>query len=331
MKKIIFLSVLLFFISSCNPFTASPEKTITKYLDNYYRGNYKASYSLLSADDKKFEKEEEYEQSLNDNFLFKMFSNKISYSIKEVNVNGDKAEAVIDITRPDFSKVATDLVGIMFSSILSEEKNQKEIEDKIAEKLKGKTIPMTTETQVFELVKDQDGWKVFLNLEGQKQAQELVKQASQLESDKKFEEAKIKYQEAYSLYKSDTTVQRKLTEIDKEINIYKTKKAYFDKIIIRNVHLSTDILNTIDVVGEIKNTGDKTLNQVEITAYCLDKNDSTVFEKSYDPVLVMEYSFSDNNEPLKPNYSRRFSFGLDNAPSDWNKKVKVVVSDIEFQ
>jgi len=48
-------------------------------------------------------------------------------------------------------------------------------------------------------------------------------------------------------------------------------------------------------------------------------------------VLVTEYSFMGDNTPLKPNYSRRFGYKLDDAPSDWSKKVKVAVTDIEFQ
>ena len=90
-------------------------------------------------------------------------------------------------------------------------------------------------------------------------------------------------------------------------------------------------LGSVGVFGEIKNNGDRTLKEVEITTYCLDKNDKIIFEKTYHPVLVLENSFMMDNTPLKPNYSRRFGCKLDDAPSDWSKKVKVIVTDIEFQ
>ena len=112
---------------------------------------------------------------------------------------------------------------------------------------------------------------------------------------------------------------------------YKAKKLYFDKIEVRNIHLGNDFLGAVGVFGEIKNNGDRTLREVEITTYCLDKNDKIVFEKTYHPVLVTEHSFMNDNTPLKPNYSRRFGYKLDDAPSDWSKKVKVAVTDIEFQ
>lgn len=192
-------------------------------------------------------------------------------------------------------------------------------------------MPTTTVTNKYDLIKEKEGWRVFLNWEGQKKAQDISEQATQLEKSKKFEEAKAKYQEALSLDKNNKTAQEKLAEIDKKIEAYKVKKAYFDKIEVRNIHLGTDFLGTIGVFGEIKNNGDRTLKQVEITTYCLDKNDKVVFEKTFHPVLVSEYSFMSDNTPLKPNYSRRFGYKLDDAPSDWSKKVKVAVTDVEFQ
>jgi hypothetical protein len=78
------------------------------------------------------------------------------------------------------------------------------------------------------------------------------------------------------------------------------------------------------------NRGDKTLKKVEITAYCLDKEGAVVHEETYHPVLVTDFSFGDNH-PLKPNYGKTFGYKIDNAPSDWAKKVRVAVTDVEFE
>ena len=246
MKKIIVPSVLLILVlTSCNIFGPSPQDILMKYLNSYYKGNYSETYALLSAKDKNFKNQKEYEAEFSDNPFSKLFAGKISFNVKEIKVNGNNAEATVEITGPDLSEA----------------------------------------TETYDLVKDNEGWRVFLNWEGQKKAVEI----------------------------SD-----------------KAKKAYFDKIEVRNIHLgTTGSFDAIGVFGEIKNNGDRTLKQVEVTAYCLDKNDKTVFEKTYHPVLV-------TNVPLKPNYSRRFNYELDNAttkllPSDWSKKVKVAVTDTEFQ
>jgi hypothetical protein len=107
--------------------------------------------------------------------------------------------------------------------------------------------------------------------------------------------------------------------------------AYLDKIVVRNITVGKSDLGESGVFGEIKNTGDRTLKKVEITIYCLGSDGKPVFDKTYDPVLVSDLSFGDSNEPLKAEYSRRFGVKMDDAPSDWTKKVDVKVTAVEFQ
>jgi hypothetical protein len=66
--------------------------------------------------------------------------------------------------------------------------------------------------------------------------------------------------------------------------------AYLSKIAIQNVTVEKTTLGDNGVFGEVKNTGDRTLKEVEITIYCLDsggrrslKNCITVF---YFPISV---------------------------------------------
>ncbi len=332
MTKIIRPAVLLILVvTSCNFFGASPKDILAKYLTSYYKGNYGDAYTLLSAKDKNFKNQKEYETECNNNFFSKLFAGKISFNVKEIKMNDDNAEATVEITGPDLGKAAGDIMGIAFASAFSGKNDERAMEEMIAAKIKDKSLPMTTAMQTYDLVKDKEGWRVFFNWEGQKKAVEISEQAAQLEKSKQFEDAKAKYQEAVSLDKNNKTVQGKLAGIDKEMEAYKAKKVYFDKIEVLNIHLGTDFRGAISVFGEIKNNGDRTLRQVEVTAYCLDKNGKTVFEKTYHPVLVSEYSLMNDKTPLKPNYSRRFGYKLNDAPSSWSKKVKVAVTDIEFQ
>ena len=85
------------------------------------------------------------------------------------------------------------------------------------------------------------------------------------------------------------------------------------------------------VFGEVKNVGDRALKEVEITIYCLGQDGKPVFEKKGYPVRVSEYGFGDTNQPLKPGYSRQFGVKLDDAPSDWAKRVDVKVTSLAFQ
>jgi ribosome-binding factor A len=330
MKKILFPCMVLFILAGCNLFGPSPKDILTKYLNSYYKGNYSDTYALLSSKDKNFKNQKEYEAEFSNNPFSNLFAGKISFIVKDVKVSGGTAEATVEITGPDLTKAAADLMGIAFASAFGKQ-NDKEMEKMITEKLKDKSLPMTTTTKKFDLVKEKEDWRVFLNWEGQKKAKVVTEQATQMEKSKKFEEARAKYQEALSLDKNNETAQDKLAEIDKKIEAFKVKKDYFDKIEVRNIHLGTDFLARIGVLGEIKNNGDRTLKEVEITTYCLDKNDRVVFEKTFHSVLVSECSFMVDNTPLKPNYSRRFGYKLDDAPSDWSKKIRVAVTDVEFQ
>ena len=165
-----------------------------------------------------------------------------------------------------------------------------------------------------------------------------MSQAKQLEEEKNFTKAKEIYEQVIELNSTSfkaIEAAEKIKELEEEIEIFIEKQAYMDKIEVRNVKVDMGetmfLEKKIGVFGEIKNRGDRTLNKVEITIYCLDKNGNPVFEKTFHPVLVSKYLYSsDANESLRPNYSRKFGYSIDDAPSDWSKKVRVEVTDIKF-
>lgn len=85
------------------------------------------------------------------------------------------------------------------------------------------------------------------------------------------------------------------------------------------------------VKGELKNLGERTLDQVELTVVLLDAAGKPVAEDKSHPVLVTEMGFgSDANAPLKPNYARKFTAIVKNAPSEWAGKVEARITGVEF-
>jgi hypothetical protein len=109
------------------------------------------------------------------------------------------------------------------------------------------------------------------------------------------------------------------------------KNAYFPSLEIRKLEKGENVLGEAGVFGEVKNTGHRALNKIEIIIYCLDDTGQRVYEKHYYPILVSEDSFSiDPDKPLKPNYTEEFGCKMDDAPSDWSGDVEVVVYDLEF-
>jgi ribosome-binding factor A len=318
--------------AGCN-FGPGPKEVLSKYLESYLHGSYDKAYELLSSKDKAVKSQQEFSGDIKEiGGLMKGLSSKVSYNVKDVKVTGDKALANVDVTMPDMSGAMGELLGVAMQSAFGGGKpDDKAMEKLIAEKLKDKNLPTTTRTEQYDLVKDKDGWRVYMGWENQKKIQALKAEAEKLEKQKKFAEAKAKYVEVQGLSSRDETAPKKIKELEEKAARYKEIQAYFQNIEVRNIHTGRGVLGDMGVFGEVKNKGDKTLKRVEITTYCLDKDGKVVFEKNYTPVLISEYNFMGDNQPLKPNYTRQFGCKLSDAPSDWSGKVRVAVTDVEFE
>ena len=123
----------------------------------------------------------------------------------------------------------------------------------------------------------------------------------------------------------------KTKDLDVGIENIGEKQAYINKVRIINLKATETISGGLEISGIIRNLGNRTLNKVEIIIYFLDKDGMPIFEETYSPVWVSEYSFGVSNKPLKPNYSRRFGYSIDDVPSDWAKKIKAEITDIRFE
>lgn len=89
------------------------------------------------------------------------------------------------------------------------------------------------------------------------------------------------------------------------------------------------------VTFKIKNEGNRTLNQVDVTVYFKNANGETISEASYTPVLVSEYSFGDDNKPLKAGYIWQMESGhfysAKSVPSEWKSGSAIAkITDIKF-
>ncbi|RII26756.1 MAG: hypothetical protein CXR31_10135 [Geobacter sp.] len=337
MKRIGYLAavscIISVLLSACS-FGPDPKAVVSKYLDNYYHGNYDKAYELLSTRDKAVKSQQEFSDEFNAVAGFaKALAGKITFVVKDVKVTGDRSLATVDITAPDFSSAMGEVMGLAMKSAFGGGKpDDKEIEKIISEKMKDKNLPTITRTEQYDLVKDKDGWRIYMGWENEKKIKALKAEAEKLENQKKFVDAKAKYAEVQGLSSRDEAAPKKIKELDEKIAKYKEKQAYFPNIEVKGVNISKGYFGDVGVFGEVKNKGDKSLKSVEITTYCLDKDGKVVFEKPYHPVLISEYSFSmRDNGPLKPNYSRQFGCKLNDAPSDWSGKVRVEVTDLEFE
>jgi len=88
---------------------------------------------------------------------------------------------------------------------------------------------------------------------------------------------------------------------------------------------------------KIKNTGNKTVDEIEVTVYFKDKSGKVITEKQYTPVVPPNYNLLgiENSTPLKPGYIYQTPGNMflpaQNVPSEWKEgSVVVNITNIEF-
>lgn len=333
------LTILL--LVGCEKIGSSPKEVLSKYLDASLNGRYEEAYQYVSAKDKAIKSLQEYlsENSKEEGLFARALASKISYKIKEVTITGNNAKASVEVTTPDFGVIFEDILGVAFKSAFGEKKDEKEIEKMLAEKYKGKEIPVTNTTQLFDLINGPEGWKVFFDWETKKKINEAMSQAKQLEKEKKIYAAKDKYQEVLELNSKMVEATEKIEELNKEIKSFKEKQAYIKNVVLYDLkakYYKTYLEDRLPGVKfKLKNKGNRTLKKVEVTIYFKDANGIIITEKTYCPVLVTEYSFGSDNKPLKPNYiwqlEREKFYKADSVPSEWKEgAVSAKITNIEF-
>jgi len=109
-----------------------------------------------------------------------------------------------------------------------------------------------------------------------------------------------------------------------------SKTDYINFIALENVHMSDAAAGgNMAVFGEIRNDGNKILKTVEITINCLGQDGQIIYTTKNHPVWSIS-KYEVVNTPLNSGESRKFGIKLKDMPSDWDKKVDIKVTSIEF-
>lgn len=221
-----------------------------------------------------------------------------------------------------------------------------ELEQRILAYLNSPELQIETNELAYTLLAEPEGWTIFLDFGTKKKVKELIEEAEELapsmemlgpidgsvlESMKSnLLAAEEKYKEALSL-SDNFRAKNNLEYLRKQINKLNIYEKYKGVIHIKNIDVGEAQGGETGIFGEVKNTSNKTFIEVGITVFFLDKKGNPIHEKSYHPVYVTERSYGDDAIPLKPNYSRKFGVNADDAPYEWSKKVKVIISDLEIK
>lgn len=342
MKKSLLLFVMVIFLTACES-KPGPKEVLQQFFEAQKAGNYEEAYQLISNDDKSVKSLAEYKKELEEPFV-KALIGQISYRIVSVEVNGNTAKAIVEITGPDIASLMADIMAGAFSAAFGG-KSDEEINKELAEKWANKKLPPVTKRETFTLVKENGEWKVFLNWRKEKEEAEkrakiskLITEAKKLEKERRLVEALQKYDEAAKLDPAAVS-KEDIKRVENKIKEEKEKKEYIKKY-LKLYTLESRYYRTIfdevvpGVKFKIKNEGNRTLREVEVTVYFKDKNGKIIAEEKYYPVLVTELSLGDN-KPLKPGYiwqmKRGHFYKADKVPDEWQEGfISAEITNIEF-
>ena len=131
---------------------------------------------------------------------------------------------------------------------------------------------------------------------------------------------------------SPSTPTKTTKELKRDLQKEQAEKgAYLKNIELRSIQVAKTVLGENGIFGEVENRGSRTLSEVEITVYCLDRDGKTISEETYHPVLKSKSRWSSRDYmPLRPKYFQPFGYKI-SSTSEWSGKVRLEVSGIEFE
>ncbi len=128
--------------------------------------------------------------------------------------------------------------------------------------------------------------------------------------------------------KKDKKNQAQVAKLDNK------KKAYMANLELRSLTVGKGkkyLFNSPNpgLFATLKNKGNRTLNEVEVTVYFYNRKGAIVSEKKLYPVSVSKYRAGRDNDPLKPQKAKKIGYLVKEfAPPSWGGKVQMRVTDI---
>ncbi len=329
------ISLLLF---GCKQEGPGPKEVVSKFLNALLHQHPVEAYQYISSKDKQTKSSTDFQAELSEGLnspLKTTIVSKTSFEIKEILIGEEKSEAEVAISMPDFTAVFGDVMGTALASAFSGQ-SEEELQRMMTEKLSGKELPVVTKIETFELIKEQDGWRVYLNLEKKEKIDRLLSEAKDLQKKKKVYAAAEKYKKVLELDSESVLAKIGKNETEKDIASFEKKQSYIKNVHLKNFKVGKGRKYSFEdfkpaIYGTVENKGNNTLKKVEITVYFLDNTGNPIAEENYYPVWYSDSSWRDDNKALKPKYVKDFGYLVeDAAPSAWSGKAEAKITDIEF-
>jgi hypothetical protein len=198
MKQIFALGAAMFFtlLAACDQIQdltgPSPEKVLTAYFDATKAGNWDAAYAHISTQDQASKPLADYKSEVTgENALAAAVLSKTSYKVLSVERQGNRAKASVEVTSPDLIGAFAELLQTTFASAFGG-KGTADAQKQMAQKLQASNLPTKTQKEEFALIREEKGWRVFLDWTTKKQVASLLAEAERLKKERKLPAAREK-------------------------------------------------------------------------------------------------------------------------------------------
>lgn len=307
-----------------------PKEALSSYLDARNSGDYIKEWDYISASDKSVKDVQKFlvESVSGQKPLARAMALKTSHAVKSMKVEKVQAKAQVEMVAPDLEAVTRDVFG--GNAAAADSQTMDQAAAMVKEAYKDKKLPMISRTEIYWLVKEQDGWKVWLNWKQEKQIEDLKALALELERAKDFTGAQSKYYEILQIAPDNKEATARIAELEQKMAGLTETQSYAGNVQVLSTSVEPTVGGAMAVFAEIKNQGDRTLGMVEIIISFLDEKENVIEEKSFRPVSVSKGSSGEGSKPFKPGQAMRFGVRADNLPPEWNKKVTIRISDLKF-
>ena len=141
--------------------SSDPKKSIDGFLTNLKAGDFEKAQEFATGES--LLEDQEYSEETQ-----KLLFDKISWKVKKVTAENDKANVEIEITNKDFEIIIQNCMKKLlsnFKAVLEGNVSEQSVEKYFVEELKSDNVQMKTETKTIELQKQDGKWKVVANNE----------------------------------------------------------------------------------------------------------------------------------------------------------------------
>ena len=141
--------------------SSDPKKSVDGFLTNLKAGDFEKAQEFATGDN--LLEDQEYSEETQ-----KLLFDKISWKVKKVTAENDKANVEIEITNKDFEIIIQNCMKKLlsnFKAVLEGNVSEQSVEKYFVEELKSDNVQMKTETKTIELQKQDGKWKVVANNE----------------------------------------------------------------------------------------------------------------------------------------------------------------------